>query len=349
MAAIKDSKSSGRTNAAPTITQLARLCGISKGTVSKALNGRESLVAESTRLEVLRVAESIGFKPSWHARALARKRSQVIAVLHSSHMGVLPRSSYWTLSEHLDRCLSAHDYSMMFVPARTEYERLDQMLSDGRFDGVLCLGTVDAPVIKLLKEGSRPVVMLNPSSDGMWALVKVDDAGGTRLAMQHLFDLGHRRIVFRSNIPVEHASYDIRRNTVRQCMVDAGLAPIEAQALQHDEFAAWLVAQSKDSRPTAVVDYAHWSAVGMLTALWRVGIQVPRDLSVVTFNDEYPVAETIPPLTVVALPSKQMAEVSVELLIDRIEGRNDEPADVVLPEQLVIRESTRALSKSEAI
>src|SRR5687768_18099090 len=107
----------GNAQAAPTIDELARLCGVSKGTVSKALNDRSRLVSPSTRAQILKVAESIGFKASWRARALATQRSQMIAVLHSSENNAVLRTVYWDLADRLDELFRAQGYSMVFIHA----------------------------------------------------------------------------------------------------------------------------------------------------------------------------------------------------------------------------------------
>lgn len=324
----------------PTIDEVARLCGVSKGTVSKAMNARKRLVADSTRAEILKVAESIGFKPSWRARALATRRSQMIAVLHSSENNAVPRTVYWDFVDRLDALLSERGYTIVFIHARNSQSHLEQMLGDGRFDGVIGLGTLDPAALAFARQKRLPAVLVNVDGDESWPRILPDDIGGTRLGLEHLWSLGHRRIAFRCSVRLDHPAWTDRVGTYRDFMVEHGVAPYEPYIGEGDATVAWLLALSAHQRPTAILDFAHWSAVGLLRALWSAGLQVPRDVSVMTYNDAYPTAETIPPLTTIALPSLAMADHAAKLILDRINGTAAEPQTIRLAEALVVRDST---------
>ena len=332
----------------PTIDEVARICGVSKGTVSKALNGRMHLVSKATRDEILRVANDIGFKPSWRARVLANKRSQMIALLHSSPNSSLPRTVYWEICDRLDELFRRQGYSITYIGGRETFSAFEQVLTDGRFDGVLGLGVLDAAVLGLIQERNLPCVLINTGAGAEWTRVGVDDAGGTREAMNHLLSLGHRRIAFTSTHKLDHPAWPLRYGTYRQCMTDADLTPIDAFVGPGSGFVDYFKAQPKDERPTAVLDFSHWSAISLLQWLWRADLRVPQDISVVTFNDAYPVTETIPPLTTVALPSHAMADHVAKLLMERIEDPDQPPETITLPERLVVRESTAPLRATGA-
>jgi DNA-binding LacI/PurR family transcriptional regulator len=92
-----------------------------------------------------------------------------------------------------------------------------------------------------------------------------------------------------------------------------------------------------------VITYTHYAAVTMLRLLWEAGLSVPRDISVATFSDSYPVAEVSPPLTAVALPTEEMGRAAAELILEQIEAEAPAaPRRVVLKESLVVRRSTAA-------
>jgi DNA-binding LacI/PurR family transcriptional regulator len=169
----------------------------------------------------------------------------------------------------------------------------------------------------------------------------VDDENGTRAVMRHLLSLGHKRIAFNlGETPPAHFSVSIRAATYQLCMREAGLTPEEPFVGPIDQFVRRMIADP--NRPTAILDYEHWSAVRLLQELWRNGLRVPDDISVATFNDTYPVMEVIPPLTTVALPTIQIAEHAVRLLLERIEQPQTPAETIVLQESLVVRESTAA-------
>lgn len=334
-------KSDPSLSSAPTIEEVARLCGVSKGTVSKALNGQERLVAEATRERILRTAESIGFVPNWRARVWVTRRTQMLAVVHSSLNHAVPHTLYWDFLDRLDELLSARGYSMMFIPGQESHPAMRLALSDGRFDGVLCMGLVGSAVVRRIEETALPSVMVNVGLKTTRPQIVVDDVGGTEQAMRHLLSLGHERIAFRSDCSVEeHSARRDRLDTYVRCMEQAGHDPFEFQLGAADDFIAWLLGLPPHRRPTAVLDSEFRTAVPLLRAAWLAGLKVPQDLSVATFNDAYPAAETIPALTTVAFPSAQMAELAMKMIFEQIDGSQPDFQAITLPTHLVVREST---------
>ena len=110
------------------------------------------------------------------------------------------------------------------------------------------------------------------------------------------------------------------------------------------DFAADLAEADPQTRPTAVIVYTHFAAISLLRLLWERGIQVPRDVSVSTFSNSYPVAEVIPPLTTAALPTEEMGRIAAEMMLEQIRTSGEaEPRRVVLKETLIIRKSTAPL------
>lgn len=328
----------------PTIIDVAERCGLSKATVSKALNNNAGsvLVSDRTRARVLRVAEELGYRASWKARVLTRKSSQMIGVLFSAHKAAVPRSVYWEVADCLEEQLAERGYSLTFVHAQEADSRLVEVLGDGRFDGVISLGLIAASVLELMKHSGLPAVLINPAASDGWSRVELNDAQGMRLAMEHLLALGHRRIAYRGpRAAMAHPSVVARYGVYAQSMRDAGLEVAPEFIGTTEQF----VAQLFDGRekPTAIVDFEHWTAIQLLQQLWRRGARVPEDFSVVTFNDAHPVAEVIPPLTTVALPSRAMATRAVAMLAGLIGTEGAASETVLLDETLIVRESTAAV------
>jgi DNA-binding LacI/PurR family transcriptional regulator len=107
------------------------------------------------------------------------------------------------------------------------------------------------------------------------------------------------------------------------------------------EFVATLTRAAAADRPTAVITYTHQAAISLLRLLWEAGVNVPRDISVATFSNSYPVAETIPPLTVMALPTEEMGRMAAEMVLEQIQSAGAAPPRrAVLKETLIVRKST---------
>lgn len=330
----------------PSILDVANHCGLSKATVSKALNAPadSKLVSARTRARVHDAVKKLGYRPNWRAQALARRRSQAIAITYSSPVGAVPRGVYWEIVDGLEKKLVEHDYIPTFLHLRRAEERVERMLSDGRFDGCISLGLIAPTVLNMIRRHKVQSVLINSGADETWSRVNPNDDQGGGEAMAHLLDLGHRRILYYAGEAIlDHPSAALREGAYRRCMIEAGLEPLPAFV----GTAATLVAhieRSGNSAPTAIVDFEHWSAIRLLQALWRRGIRVPSDLSLVTFNDTHPVADLIPPLTTVALPGRIMAEKAVEMLLRQLEEPERGPETVTLDERLVVRESTAPIS-----
>jgi DNA-binding LacI/PurR family transcriptional regulator len=330
----------------PSILDVATHCGLSKATVSKALNTpvNSKLVSPSTRALVQNAVKELGYRPNWRARVLARKRSQAIAIAYSSPVGAVPRTVYWEIVDSLEKQLVERDYIPTFLHVRRAEERVEEMLSDGRFDGCISLGLIAPAVLNMLRRHKVPSVLINSGADATWSRVNPNDEQGAQEAMAHLLRQGHRRILYYAGEAVlDHPSAVLRYDTYRRCMMKAGLEPLPAFVGSADTLVDH-VRRSTEPCPTAIVDFEHWSAIRLLQSLWRCGMCVPGDISVITFNDAHPVADVIPPLTTVALPGQMMAVRAVEMLLRQLEEPERGPETVVLDETLVVRESTAPMS-----
>jgi LacI family transcriptional regulator len=330
----------------PNILDVANHCGLSKATVSKALNAPadSKLVSPRTRARVQDAVKKLGYRPNWRAQALARRRSQAIAIAYSSPVGAVPRGVYWEIVDGLEKQLVEHDYIPTFLHVRRADERVERLLSDGRFDGCISLGLIAPPVLDMLRRHQLPSVLINSGADATWSRINPNDEQGGGEAMAHLLAQGHRRILYYAGVAIlDHPSAVQRERAYRRCMREAGLEALPAFVGTADMLASH-IQQPGQASPTAIVDFEHWSAIRLLQALWRRGIRVPNDISLVTFNDTNPVADVIPPLTTVALPSQVMATLAVEMLLRQLEEPERGPETVTLDEMLVVRESTAPMS-----
>ena len=329
-------------NAVPTIQDVARESGYSSSAVSVALNwrpGQRSTISAATRERIRETASRLGYRPSHRAKALASRKSWQIAILYAAPMGPVPSGAFKPFAEHLDEMLGAHKFQPVFIRVGASTESWMDAIGDRRFDGVILLCDAPPRVADWIRDQALPAVTINSRPASPASCIYVDDHDGACQLVRHLIGLGHRRISFFVARQVhEHSSVTNRIAGYRDTMRAAGLEPDEPFVGPIDAFVERI--RTGPYRPTAVVDYEHWTAIRLQQTLWRAGLRVPDDFSIGTFNDTYPVDAVTPALTTIGMPAREMSEAVVEMLLGQIEGTGRAAQQREFKMYLTAREST---------
>jgi DNA-binding LacI/PurR family transcriptional regulator len=232
----------------------------------------------------------------------------------------------------------------MFVPLGENPDEWGKILLDQRMDGALVLSRLREPLAEIITAARLHVALVNADTDLLMPTVIVDDYDGARQNTKHLIDLGHKRITFLLGQQPPHYSVTQRQDGYGAAMRDAHLEQqIRVLTCTPEEFVQAFITADRDTRPTAVVVYTHYMAVHLLRVLWEAECSVPRDLSVVTFTNAFPVDDVIPPLTTIALPTEEMGRTAAEMVLEQIDTKGEAPKRrVVLKETLVVRKSAAA-------
>jgi LacI family transcriptional regulator len=325
-----------------TIKHIAERVGVSKQAVSYALNGRVGQVSEQTRLRIEAIAKSMGYQPNWRARSFARKQSRIIGLVYGRPADYVEGSRI--VSRLVER-LAAMEYELLLIPATGPVEHWGHKLRDGRVDGCLVTHPMPLGLDDFVARHELPAVFLNLRSDADLPQVCFDDVTGTRLAMAHLLGLGHQRITYfcPPQHHGEHYSNVDRLATYRACMAEAGLTRFtHEQTTGYEIFAQQIAASAPPTRPTAVLAYNDFTAVRFMRALWRCGVRVPEQLSIVGFDDNPIGRETTPPLTTIALSADELVEACMSRLMPQMQAGERAPAveRICLDERLIVRDST---------
>ncbi len=339
-----------------TIEDVARMAGVSKATVSRVLSGRarEASVREETRLRIEKAAAQLGYRPSLFARGLKTKRTHLIGVVARDLT-----NPFWAgIVEGVSRACHQRGYHVTISHALSESEQVAEgtLLTRMGWDGLLLCGDfraeVDQQALGQFVEQVRGVVGVARPADGLhYPTVRSDNVLGVGQALDLLYSLGHRRIGF-----VGGGSGDAAER------FEAYLAYCEGRGI-HPPAEYYHIATGRGpgnvrsslaigrfmtrrmirlpEPPTAILASTDFLALGALIAAQAAGRRVPCDLSIVGF-DSFPLTRyTVPPLTMVHQPVKEMGSVAVEVLIDIIEGRRpkEEELEIRLPTSLVERGS----------
>lgn len=332
----------------PTIADVARRAEVSTATVSLTMNGRDG-VNSLTAQRVRRAAAELGWLPSARARALSRSRAQAVGIIirrPAELIGVDPFFS--NLIAGVESILSRNDHALLVrVVADREQESLayKAMVGEGRVDGFLItdLETTDQRHGYLLESGVPALVVGRPAASYPLPAVGADERAATRAAVQHLIELGHRRIGHVAGVP-GYIHTSARQAAWRDALRAAGLPPGPVPA---GGFSAAGGARATREllaarpAPTAIF-YANdlMALAGMSTAA-ELGISVPRQLSVVGFDDVELAAHASPPLTTIRRETQEWGRRCASALLGLIDGESI-PHRATLPAHLVLRDSTAA-------
>lgn len=325
---------------------IARAAGVSQSTVSRVLNAASSSIpiSEETRERVLASARRLGYSPNPLARGLRGAPTMLLGVIVRDITDPFFAGPIETISIEAAR----RGYNVVLGHAHGRADEaivLRSALETRHVDAIIVLGDMtDQPrLIDDLLNCRVPVV-------GLWQgtalrglpMVNVDNAAGISLAVDHLLGLGHRRIAFVSGRPL--GDIEERRAEYETRMRAAGLEiPVGfVQHVSNDPAGGKqaLVALTRlESGPTAVVCSTDQLAIGVLHGAASLGLRVPSDVSVVGFDDLPMSAFTVPALTTVRMPIREMTGLAVQIAIDDGQAGVDPTVEVLSPE-LVIREST---------
>ncbi|GAA2423048.1 substrate-binding domain-containing protein [Streptomyces coeruleofuscus] len=331
----------------PTIHDVAREAGVSRGTVSRVLNGGH-YVSPAAQEAVNAAIRRTGYVVNRHARSLITGRSDSIGFLLTEPQEKLFEDpNFNVLLRCCTQALAAHDIPLLLMLAGTQDERrrITRYITAGHVDGVLLVSSHSAdPVAEQLHEAGVPLVQCGkPMGRGTKvSYVAADDRDGARDMMRHLLSLGRRRIGM-VNGPVDTPGGVDRLAGYKEVLTEAGLEIDERLIVSGDwgrasgeAGAERLLAQAPDL--DAVFVASDLMAQGVLAALQRAGRRVPQDIAVGGFDDSPAALASSPELTTIRQPWDRISAEMVRVLLAQIGG--EDPAAVILPTELVKREST---------
>ncbi len=324
---------------------MARVAGVSVATVSRALRGLDR-VSPETRERVIRVAEDLHYVASPTATSLASGRTRVVAVVAP----FLTRWFFATLVSAIEKTLRAHGHHViLFDLEDDDFDQrlpLSQNMLWKRVDGVITLNIPMTPEeVELVERLDLPLVAIGTAVPGR-ACVRIDDGQATRTALHHLIGLGHERIGYVGTVPANVAHVQTpqdRLSAFRSTLRDAGLAYHDEWVLSSD----WTAdSAARDSRamlrlengPTAVLAASDEMAIGVRESARRMGIDVPGDLSVIGIDDY--LLSAVLGLTTVRQDVAGQGHLAAELLLGALVGGELRPDQVIVPTELIVREST---------
>jgi LacI family transcriptional regulator len=349
-----DERAEQEREAMPTATlrDVAKLAGVSLGTASQALNGRPH-VLPATRERVLDAAATLGYPIKTAKLDETNGRSTELSVIgmltkHDFDLPVEPNVFFSHVQLGIESECRAHNISLMY--ANIEMDRSNhplswpRMVSDQHVDGLLLIGTyIEELVGGLKRKLNKPIVLIDSYAPSFsFDSVLIDNVGGAMQAVTHLLDLGHRRIGLIGWNPASPPDIFERREGYLRALRARGIGEtyIEEGPMHRND--GYLAAQrllKRAPQVTAVFVTNDDTAIGVLHAAQDMGLHVPRDLSIVGFDDIDLAREVNPPLTTILVHKTWLGKFGVQRLIERAHRPDQPQLTITVATQLIERES----------
>lgn len=321
---------------------IARALGIGRATVSRAINGHPS-VSENMRCKIFTKCQEMGYTPNYAARSLSSSKSRTISVVR---WGIHLPEVHTRWVEHLHTSAADRGYKLRLDRA----QEVETVTSEASVDGFILFGSeynIPISVMQAVKTSQVPYIFTDCSVDNTDTnCVISDNVGGAQKAVEFLLTLGHRQIGFLGYVP-QGVCQD-RLNGYQLGLLSAGQKidysmvieqntwPMEVSDVTHNEIQ--IVAMLKKG-VTGFLASNDINGIGLIKTLKRLGIEVPRDVSVICFDETSLTKAWEPPLTTVVQDLPRLAESAVEMLLSFCSSGKAH-TNVTIPSYLVVRGST---------
>ncbi|GGK41206.1 LacI family transcriptional regulator [Deinococcus malanensis] len=330
---------------AVTLADVARSAGVSKMTVSNVINNKPGM-SDATRERVQRAINATGYVVNPAARALSGRRSNLIGVL-TPHIN-LPFATEILHGASVTAEAAGLNLAIFTTANNVTLERERATLLRTLADGVLLV--IPSADEHHIFGNAIPVVTLGAHGH---RTVQVDNHTGGALATQHLIDLGHTRIGHIAGMRDVLRDAVDRQAGYHAALLAAGLPAPEAY-VQDGEFSEELGERAARTLltlpepPTAIFAANDRSAIGAVRAATALGLNVPRNVSIVGFDDIHAASVMDPPLTTIRQPLEEMGTTAAQLLIDLIRGEERTEMHICFPATLIVRGSTAPPGRTQS-
>ncbi|MCK4259219.1 MAG: LacI family DNA-binding transcriptional regulator [Halanaerobiales bacterium] len=335
-----------------TIKDVAKLANVSPSTVSRVIAGNKR-ISLATHEKVKKAMDEIGYYPNANARSLVNNSTEMIGlVLSRSVVAALSNPFFPEIIRGITSIAQKYGYSLLLSSSKDHFEEEEEalrMLRERRVDGLLVLASrVNDSLIQKVQHGNHPIVLVGrvPNDDELY-WVNNDNVESAKKAVTYLTELGHQKIGLLSG-SMEYIMSQDRLEGYQLGLSQAGIS-YDSTLIEEVEFTVESGTQGmmklleKHPDLTAVFATDDILAIGAIQMLKNKGLAVPKDISVIGFNDG-PFASYIDPsLTTIRIPIYEMGVTAVGMLIKIIKGEEISQRQVSLSTELIIRDSCKQL------
>ena len=323
-----------------TIKDVAKVANVSYSTVSKALNN-SPLVKEATKKKVLKVAKELGYEPNFAAKQLVSKRTEVIGLVWPT----IERIVLATLVTNISNAFKHTPYSMILSVDTPELAM--ETFRKFSVDGIIAFAESDLPIESF---ANIPVVNygVHKQEEASYPTIDANHEKAIELAVEHLHQKGHQHIVYAGLIdtadPLQIEKAESYRKAMKQFSLEKYINEVDTEGLDwQDGYHAVDKILQIDPVPTAIIGGSYDISGGIVRALQEREINIPEEMSIVSY-DNIPQMETMEiPMTCVGVPVKELANEIVSSIIDVVEEKEEDPWIKKLTPVLTVRQSTASI------
>lgn len=330
------------------IKDIAEIAGVSHPTVSRALRG-QGRMSQATRDKIVAVATELGYTPSLIARGLVTQRSFCIGLLVPTFVNLFNSA----VAQGIELEARKQGYSLFLASSDADPSReIDVVRSflARQVDGIISVsGYVSNEYADISSETGIPIVLINVNTENSKVhAINHDDYGGAKQIVEHLIERGYKRIAYigasaesRTHVERRRAWFDTlsAANLPTDFEVDSVYGEIQSGG----KACQTLFAQKKSEQPDAICCFNDMTAVGVMSTLRKMGLEIPKDVAITGFDDIELASVTEPPLTTVRQPLQAMGEKAVTLLLDLMNAESPQPEAPILDNlsgELIVRNTT---------
>ena len=335
----------------PTVTlkDVAKVAGVSYATVSRALSG-SSGIGEDTRRRILKLCKEMGYTPNSVARSMVKRRTDIIGLIVTS----MNNPFMSELTAHLEIYARERGYNLMVCNSSYDHDQEKEVFSlllSRQVDGIIIIpvGNESYDSLRALTSQVPTVFISENMQNYPENYVSVDNNKGMQIATEYLYSLGHRQILYFGARP-DSKTHQLRLEGYLSTCKKLGLEPrvLRSNSSRSSREAGYRLGSeyfSRKNSETAILCAADMLAIGVMQAAFEAGVRIPKDISLMGFDNISFSALPQIDLTTVNQPTQQMAISAVDMLLDRIKNPEAEVSRLILPPSLVVRKSCRALGK----
>jgi len=333
-----------------TIKEMADMLGVSSTTVSNVIHGKISEVSPGTVKKVQKMLDDFEYVPNMNARNLAQNESRIIGIAlkarKDKYENMMKDPFMGEIIGAIEKSARAKGYFVMLYIS-DEIDEIAQYVSSWNVDGLILIGMVQDDCLKVKHKCKKPMVLIDsysPAEVMKYSNVGLEDTKGSLEMTRYLIQNGHTRIAFLSD---NYVGVDYKRfKGYQMALEEAGMECEESNFIlirpgELEDSLKEIYELSADY--TAYFCVSDYYAALVMNYLKDKGKKIPRDISIVGFDDNIYGKLVRPALTTVHQNPSEKGEIAVDILIESIKKKNDEIASVALPTRLVIRDSVKKI------